>query len=191
MSAALLSRGNYIQGAFGHPADPQGEWVAKSPADSTDELGRFQYSYSSVEDAVGAARKAFASWRTKSVAERGEYLKRYQAAIKRRENELAEIMAREVGKPLWEAKTEVTAMLGKVDITLTDSMKYVADLEIPRVMDGTHGACKYLPLGVMAVIDRFTLPAILPTDTFCSRNFTGNTVVFKPPRRRHHRSGHR
>lgn len=68
-------RGNFIDGRFVLPADPNGEWVSRSPGDFTDELGKVPYSYSTVNEAVGAARRAFVGWRRKTVAERAELLK--------------------------------------------------------------------------------------------------------------------
>lgn len=175
-----IVRGNYISGHFGHPSDAQGEWKSVSPADLTDVLGNFQYGYSAIDDAIASARKAFKAWRAQPIAERAALLKKFQAAVKRREEELSEIIAREVGKPLWESKTEVAAMLNKVDITITESMRYVADFEIPAVMEKTLGACRYRPLGVVAVIGPFNFPAHLPNGHYVPALLTGNTVVFKP-----------
>jgi succinylglutamic semialdehyde dehydrogenase len=173
-------RGNYIGGRFALPTDANGEWTAKSPADFADELGKIPYSYASVNEAVGAARKAFPAWRRKSLSERAELLKKYQSILKRREDELAEILAREVGKPLWESKTEVATMVNKVDVTLNDSMKLVADLTLPNVMEGTNGVSRHRPLGVMAVIGPFNFPGHLPNGHIVPALATGNTIVFKP-----------
>lgn len=174
------AKGNFIAGRFRKPEDANGEWAAKSPADLTDELGTIQYSYHSIDQAVESARAAFAGWRKKSVDERAEYLKKYQAALKKREEELCEAIAREVGKPHWETKTELTAMLNKVDVTINESMRFVAPFEVPKIMDNTHGSCRYKPLGVMAVIGPFNFPGHLPNGHIVPALLTGNTVVFKP-----------
>src|SRR6185295_13992183 len=108
------------------------------------------------------------------------FLKKYQDALRKREDALVETIAREVGKPVWEAKTELTAMINKVDVTIGESMKLVADFEIPKIMDGTNGACRYRPLGVMAVIGPFNFPGHLPNGHIVPALLTGNTVVFKP-----------
>src|SRR4051812_30682443 len=57
------SQGNFIDGQFTQPQDPSGEWTSKSPGDFSDEIGRFHYSYSSVEHATRSAREAFPTWR--------------------------------------------------------------------------------------------------------------------------------
>jgi succinylglutamic semialdehyde dehydrogenase len=172
--------GDFVDGRFKIPSDPSGEWVGKSPADFTDEIGRVRYSYASAEEAIHAANRAFESWRHLSLDERANYLKNYQAAVKKREDEFVKAISREVGKPAWEAKTEVASMLNKVDITINESMKLVADFEIKDILPGARGACTYRPLGVMAVIGPFNFPGHLPNGHIVPALATGNTVVFKP-----------
>ncbi len=173
-------RGNFIEGKFSRASDPQGQWVSRSPANFQDELGRFDYSYASVDEAVLSARKAFRSWKKTGLTERQALIKSYQQALIRRKDEIAEIIAREVGKPLWESRTEVDAMINKVDITINESLKLVLDFEIPEIQERTRGACRYRPLGVMAVIGPFNFPGHLPNGHFIPALLTGNTVIFKP-----------
>jgi succinylglutamic semialdehyde dehydrogenase len=173
-------KGNFIDGEFHFQFDSNGEWTGRSPANFTDVLGVFRYSYASIEDAVKSARTAFDFWRKKKPQERAEFLKKYQAALTRKQDEIAEAIAREVGKPLWECKTELIAMINKVDVTVQDSMRFVQDYEIPQIMADTQGACRYRPLGVMAVIGPFNFPGHLPNGHIVPALMTGNTVVFKP-----------
>ncbi|HUP58388.1 MAG TPA: aldehyde dehydrogenase family protein [Bdellovibrionota bacterium] len=174
------SKGCFIDGRFQQPQDPNGEWVSRSPGDLADEIGRFQYSYSAIDQALRSAREAFPGWKRTSIADRAAFLKKYQDALRKREAQLIECIAREVGKPLWESKTEFTAMVNKVDVTIAESMKLVADFEIPKIMENTNGACRYRPLGVMAVIGPFNFPGHLPNGHIVPALMTGNTVVFKP-----------
>lgn len=174
--------GNFYEGQFQSVGknDTSGEWVSRSPADFTDELGRVLYSYAHIDAAVQSARSAFKAWRRKPMAERAALLKKYQTALKSREEELVEVIAREVGKPLWEARTELSAMINKVDITISESVRFIADFEIPQIMEKTQGACRYRPLGVMAVIGPFNFPGHLPNGHIVPALLTGNTVIFKP-----------
>lgn len=172
--------GNFLKGEFVRPSSIQGEFLSRSPGDFSDEIGRIQYSYGSVDEAVQSARSAFVSWRRLSLSDRAEYVKKYQSILKRREPEFVELIAREVGKPLWEAKTELSAMLHSVDIALLESMKRVADFEVPKLADNTQGFCRYRPIGVMAVIGPFNFPALVPQFHIIPALITGNTVVFKP-----------
>ncbi len=176
----IESKGNYIDGRFIEPPDASGSWDLKSPADFSDVVATVKFSYRAVDEAVGAARIAWKSWKRTSFSERADLLKKYQVALKSHELVLAQAMVREVGKPLWEAKQEVATMVNKVDITLTDSMKLVADVELPNIMEGTRGTSRHRPLGVMAVVGPFNFPGHLANGHIVPALATGNTVVFKP-----------
>jgi succinylglutamic semialdehyde dehydrogenase len=119
-----------------------------------------------------------------SLSDRAAALKRYQEQIKLREEQLALQISREVGKPLWESKTEVASMVSKIDITIQHGQKLISDYEIPNIMgsaqDGVLGACRYRPHGVMAVIGPFNFPGHLPNGHIVPALLAGNTVVFKP-----------
>ena len=173
-------KGSFIDGKFQTPKEASGSWLAKSPADLNEKLSEIVYSYRAVDEAVTSAKIAFKSWRKKAFSERAEVLKRYQEALKKREAELSETIAWEVGKPLWEAKQEVATMINKVDVTLKESMPLVAGTEIPNLMEGTLGASRYRPLGVMVVLGPFNYPGHLPNGHIVPALATGNTVVFKP-----------
>ena len=172
--------GHYIGGSFQLPAEMNGEWVSVSPADLQDELGRVSYSYDAVDQAVASAQDAFKKWKKTSLTERIQLLKKYQAEIKKRSDVIAETIAREMGKPLWEAKSEVATMVSKVEITVQESIRFVNDFEIPQVMENTLGVCRYRPHGVMAVLGPFNFPGHLANGHIVPALMTGNTIVFKP-----------
>jgi succinylglutamic semialdehyde dehydrogenase len=88
-------------------------------------------------------------------------------------------MARAIGKPLWEARTEVDAVIAKVDITLTAG----ADLVAPRDLPDVGARIRYRPVGVCAVIGPFNFPAHLPNGHLVPALAAGNVVVFKPSER--------
>ncbi len=173
-------RGNYISGRFVEVRDANGEIVVRSPADLSDHLGTYAYSYRAVEDATAAAREAFVTWRKTKLSDRMDFLRKYRDALKKMEARLAEVIAREVGKPLWEARQEVATMVNKVDVTLADGLKPVTDIELPGIMDNTFGACRYRPHGVFVVVGPFNFPGHLANGHIVPALVTGNTVIFKP-----------
>jgi succinylglutamic semialdehyde dehydrogenase len=59
-------------------------------------------------------------------------------------------------------------------------MKLVEGFDLPEVMPGTQGSCRYRPHGVMAVIGPFNFPGHLANGHIVPALATGNTVVFKP-----------
>ena len=67
---------------------------------------------------VAAARAAFPGWASKPLSFRSETLRRFANVVRNREEEFADLISHETGKPFWEARTEVTAVINKVDISI-------------------------------------------------------------------------
>jgi succinylglutamic semialdehyde dehydrogenase len=178
MTSAFSNRGNYINGSFKNPREipssVSGEWVAKSPADFSDEIGKFQYSYASVDEAVRAARAAAQGWRETPQSARIALLEKVWASIAKRADEALTLLSRETGKPHWESRQEVAATLTLIDVTVREGLKGVEDFT------SSDGVCRRRPIGVMAVIGPFNLPVQLPASHWVPALVTGNTVVFKP-----------
>jgi succinylglutamic semialdehyde dehydrogenase len=107
-------------------------------------------------------------------------LLRLKEVFASRAAEAAELIARETGKPLWESKTEAAALMGKIDITLNHSLKYIATEEIKNALPNVDGYARFKPRGVMAVLGPFNFPAHLPNGHLIPALICGNTVVFKP-----------
>jgi succinylglutamic semialdehyde dehydrogenase len=172
--------GDYIDGRFVSAADGvDGELRIVSPADLRDTTAIHAYRARSVDDAIDAARNAFPSWRRTARSEREACLRRYQARLLAHHASLTTVLAREVGKPLWEAKTEVDAMIAKVDLVLGEGARFTQDERI----EGLPGEIRHRPLGVIAVIGPFNFPGHLPNGQFLPALLLGNTVVHKPSER--------
>lgn len=167
---------DFINGRFVDPATPDGVLEVRSPADQSDVVGRHPWALAHVDDAVSAARTAFPSWRRLGQARRAELLRAYQAQLKLHADDLARCIAREIGKPMWEAKTEVGAMVSKVDVSLGEGAAFVKD----TVIADLPGEIRHRPHGVAAVLGPFNFPGHLPNGQLVPALLMGNTVVFKP-----------
>ncbi len=167
---------DYIFGQFERPASADHELVVRSPADQSDTIASYTVSTGQIDRAVDAAAQAFRGWRKMTLAARSTLLRAYQAALKRHADALALMIAREIGKPLWEAKTEVTAMIGKIDLALGEGARFTED----KQLDDLPGEIRHRPLGVIAVIGPFNFPGHLPNGQLVPALLTGNCVVFKP-----------
>jgi succinylglutamic semialdehyde dehydrogenase len=181
MALSCLERpGDYVAGAFvAHGDASDGELRIQSPADSADITAIHPYSRPALEGAVRAARDAFPSWRRTPIDERAALLRRYQERLRAHAGELREIIAREVGKPLWEAKTEVDSMVSKVDVMLGEGRTYTDDRSLPDL----PGEIRQRPIGVIAVIGPFNFPGHLPNGQIIPALLLGNCVVHKPSER--------
>jgi succinylglutamic semialdehyde dehydrogenase len=147
-----------------------------SPADPKDEVGCFEVSDAcAVDAAVTRAREAFPAWRDAGLAKRTELLRAFRDAARAREEELTRLIAREMGKALWDARAEARLVPAKVDLTLEAGLGPVADCEPAPGARATHH-----PRGVLAVLGPFNFPAHLPNGHIVPALATGNCVVFKP-----------
>lgn len=172
--------GDFIDGKFTAAEAPDGEWSIKSPADLNDLVAVPSYSYVHIDQATLSARAAFKTWSATPLEERKRYLLRLKEVFQAHEAPWAEIIARETGKPLWEAKTEVKTIVNKIDITLNHSLKLIAEEKVANALPNVDGYIRFKPRGVMAVIGPFNFPGHLPNGHIIPALIAGNTVIFKP-----------
>lgn len=71
-----------------------------------------------VDEAVALARRAWPQWAAQPLATRVELVRRFANEVRKEQDHFAELIARETGKPLWEARTEVEAVIAKVEISV-------------------------------------------------------------------------
>jgi len=180
MTGHIAYLGDYIDGRFIIPDRADGEFKDISPSDLKDEIMVLHYRYDHVQAATKAAKRAFLPWARLPQEKRNEYLRRLKEMYITHTAEFQEIIARETGKPFWEALTEVRAMINKIDITLDVSMKLVLDEKVENALPGVDGFVRHRPRGVMAVLGPFNFPGHLPNGHIIPALATGNTVVFKP-----------
>ncbi len=132
-----------------------------------------------VDAEVAAARAAWPTWAAMPFSSRVDVVKRFAERLKADGAPLAQLIARETGKPLWEARTEVESTAGKVDI----SIKAHTERSGQRRSDGAMGsrtALRHKPHGVMAVLGPYNFPSHLPNGHIIPALLAGNAVVFKP-----------
>ncbi|WP_024332721.1 NAD-dependent succinate-semialdehyde dehydrogenase [Gordonia hirsuta] len=88
-------------------------YLTENPATGTIEQTFATMSDADVEDVLARSAAAYRQWRTTSIDERVRMLRQTAAAYRERADELAELIAREMGKPLKQAHGELalTAMI--------------------------------------------------------------------------------
>ena len=163
-----------------------GEWLAGSGAELVTvdpSTGRQTWSSneSNEEDVARAAKCArdrFEDWALTPLAERIAVCTRFRDLLKEHTEELAAIIAEEVGKPLWEARTEVATMANKIDISVQSYGARTGESNT-KVADG-NAVLRHRPHGVFAVYGPYNFPGHLPNGHIVPALIAGNTVVFKP-----------
>src|SRR5438128_1901941 len=71
-----------------------------------------------IDAACNAARAAFGTWAATALEERIAVCTRFRDLLKQHAEEMTRLICAEVGKPLWEARTEVASMANKIDISV-------------------------------------------------------------------------
>ncbi len=127
-----------------------------------------------VGQAVSHARAAFPAWSRRPHSEREALLRAFAQQLTTQREAMAQAISREVGKPHWEALTEVQSMAGKIDISIEAHARRCAEF------NNTVGVTRFKPHGVVAVLGPFNFPGHLPNGHIVPALLAGNTVVFKP-----------
>ncbi len=172
-------KGNYIGGEF-VKASGSLSWEKQSPSDLKDIVFECVEQYDHVDYAVAAAREASISWRRLSMDERKEYLIKLKNVYAANKEKIAELISRETGKVYWETLGEAAALANKIDITINESLKLVAEQKVTNALPNVDGYVRFKPRGVMAIVGPFNFPAHLPNGHIIPALITGNTVVLKP-----------
>ncbi len=166
-----------------------GQWVLSgsgrtfekhNPADTNERLGRFPLSDArDVDQAVQAARAAYAGWRSRSRIFRGEVIDRFAQLVNRHERDLTLLLAKEAGKCLNEARADVTEGLHMAQFTFGRARMPHGDVLASEIAEKESYMLRK-PKGVVAAISPWNFPFAIPTWLILPSLLEGNTVVFKP-----------
>lgn len=168
---------NWIAGA---PATPSnGAWLDKFNPHTGELLCQFAGStIPDVEEAIGAACRAFPAWAETTPVMRGQLLGKIAALMKRRANELAECVRVETGKPPADAAAEVGGAILQAEYFAGEGMR-LHGRSLTSAMPGKSSHTVRQPRGVAGLI----VPANTPIANIAWKTFPalicGNTVVLK------------
>lgn len=132
-----------------------------------------------VDTEVEIARAAWADWASKPHAVRVEAIRRFASILRGKGEALTDCIARETGKPLWEARTEVESVYNKVEISIAAYNERTSQRRIDGAI-GAKSALRHKPHGLMAVLGPYNFPAHLPNGHIIPALLAGNCVIFKP-----------
>ena len=165
-----------------------GEWVdaasgetfeTTSPANG-DVLGVFPRSGAEdVDRAVEAAKAAYEDWRLVPAPRRGEILFRFGRLLADHKDELAELMAREMGKVLPEAAGDVQEAIDMSFYMGGEGRRLFGHTTPSELRDKFNMSVRQ-PIGVIGVITPWNFPIAIPSWKIAPALVCGNTIVFKP-----------
>ena len=128
--------------------------------------------------AVDGAHEAFLSWRDTPIEERAKLVTRVAELFEERKDELAEIIATEMGKPVSEGLEEAEFSGAIFAYYADNGPKFAADEEIPVEMDG-KGYIQRLPIGTLLGIMPWNFPYYQVARFAAPNLMLGNTIVLK------------
>ena len=166
-----------------------GAWVAPTagayfdninPADTRDLIGRFPRSGAAdVEAAVASATRGFERWRRTPAPARGDVLRRVGEILAARKEELADLMTREMGKPLAETRWDVQEGIDTAFYAATEGRRLFGHT-VPSELRDKWAMSFRRPIGIAGLITPFNFPLAIPTWKMFPALVCGNAVIFKP-----------
>ncbi len=170
---------NYIGGQWVAPAT--GDYFEnRNPADMRDLVGRFPRSGAEdVARAVASARRGFDVWRRTPAPARGDVLRRAGDLLVARKDEIADLMTREMGKPLTETRGDVQEGIDTAYYAATEGRRLFGHT-VPSELRDKWAMTYRRPIGVCGIITPFNFPLAIPTWKLFPALLCGNACVFKP-----------
>lgn len=166
-----------------------GQWIApttgayfenRNPADRDDLIGLFPASSAAdVEAAVASARRGFERWKRTPAPARGDILRRVGDLLAARKEELANIMTREMGKPLAETRGDVQEGIDTAYYAATEGRRLFGHT-VPSELANKWAMSMRRPIGVCGLITPFNFPLAIPTWKAFPALLCGNAVILKP-----------
>jgi aldehyde dehydrogenase (NAD+) len=151
-----------------NPSNPS-EVLGTTPKSGAEETGR----------AIEAAAAALSGWKAILPAARGAILMEAANIIESREDELAQLMALEAGKPMKEARQEVGRAASIFRYYGSEGWR-MNGIAPPSARPGVTISSAREPLGVVALITPWNFPLAIPSWKLAPALICGNTIVVKP-----------
>ncbi|MBO4207479.1 NAD-dependent succinate-semialdehyde dehydrogenase [Micromonospora echinofusca] len=129
--------------------------------------------------AVDAAARALPGWRALPAHLRADRLRAVAAALTRRADEIAEMMTREQGKPLAEARAEVLSGADHMLWSAEETRRLYGET-VPASTPSSRIWLLPEPVGVVAAITPWNFPLSMVTRKIGPALAAGCTVVLKP-----------
>ena len=170
----ILAGGEWITGHSGEVFE------VHNPADRDDLIAIFARGDAvDVNEAAEAAKKAYPGWMRTPAPQRADYVLRVGLMLEQRKEELAVLMAREMGKTLKECRADIQEGIDFAIFMAGEGRRMygvTTRSELPNKFSMTIRH----PIGVAGLITPWNFPIAIPSWKIAPALVCGNTVVFKP-----------
>jgi aldehyde dehydrogenase (NAD+) len=170
---------NFVAGQWVEAASG-GVYENRNPADWSDVIGSFPRSGAEdVERAVASAKRGFALWSRTPAPLRGDVLRKVGDIMSARKEEIADLMTREMGKPLQETRGDVQEGIDTAYYAATEGRRLFGHT-VPSELRNKWAMSFRRPIGVCGIITPFNFPMAIPTWKMFPALLCGNACIFKP-----------
>src|SRR5438034_8396637 len=166
-----------------------GKWIESTsakivsnvnPANTDDIIGTVrQATRAEARAAVEAAAEAFHGWRLTPDPARGKIIAKAARLMEDAKEELAQILTREEGKTIGEARGELQRSINVAEFCAGESRRMNGETIFSELPSNFVYTIKQ-PLGVVACVTPWNFPVAIPVWKIAPALVAGNTVVFKP-----------
>lgn len=172
----IQSKGQYINGLW---VKGQGKILnSTNPAYGTPVWSGHQAEDQQIDAAFEAAGEALTSWSMLNFEARAQFTKKFAEQVEKHRDQLALLISMETGKPLWESQTEVTAVVGKINLSIQAYQERTWPKQISTPEATAH--LRFKPQGIVVVLGAFNFPAHLSNGHIVPALLAGNTILYKP-----------
>ncbi len=180
MHAELLIDGFFIGG----PCDQSvGKQVVRSPFDGKIVGTAAEGGWDELKTCLDAAHDAFATWRHSPRRQRQRLLREIARLVRERNEDLSELLAQEVGKPITASRGEVARLAITFDFAADELTNYGMEsipVDLDPRGDGYKCTVERFPRGIVFCIVPYNWPYNLTAHKIAPALATGNTLVVKP-----------
>lgn len=166
-----------------------GEWksarsgktfISTNPARTSEIIGHYQKSHTDdLEDAIAAAAHAQPAWEATPAPARGEILYHAALILERRQEELAQLMTREMGKVLKETRGDVQIAIDVAKFMAGEGKRAEGET-VPSALPNKMCLTLRHPIGIVGIITPWNFPIAIPAWKSFPALLAGNAVVLKP-----------
>lgn len=136
-----------------------------------------------LEDAVISAQNAFEETKKLPSYKRAEILEFISNEISKRREEFAEMITKEMGKPISFSRTEVDRAVFTFKIASEEAKRIngeIIPLDLASHSERRYGLVKRFPIGVILAITPFNFPLNLVAHKVAPAIAAGNSIILKP-----------
>src|SRR5690625_4097204 len=164
----------------GREVTGQNTFLSRNSSDLNDVLGAFpEATRDQVREAAQAARDAFPAWSKTPAPIRGQVIGLIGQAIEQQKEALSQLITREMGKTLKEARGDVQEAIDTCYFFQSEGRRLYGQT-VPSEMPNKDLMTFRRPLGVVGIVTAGNFPVAVPSWKIIPALVTGNTIVWKP-----------